>query len=309
MSASSINLFLRALENDYQQRLHSDALAAGERLDVQIDVRAAGNVASKQATQISEALTRLDLRRRAAGNAEAAGLLAILVSPVRDDILGDLARSAAAAGVGWVLLNRDADYIAKLRDEFPKLPVFSVLADQTEIGRIQARQAARIAKARGGILYITGPRGTSSADRRREGFESTIDKNALSAVTLEADWTSEGARLVVERWLDQRAAGIEPPAVAVAQNDEMALGVRQALRDGAVRLEQAAIGNIPIAGCDGSPTFGQRLVREKRLRATVTIASAAGPAVAGVMALHAGGARPPAEVDLPVASFPPLEDL
>ena len=50
-------------------------------------------------------------------------------------------------------------------------------------------------------------------------------------VELNADWTSEGAQRAVERWLGGVASEESMPTTLVAQSDEMALGVRPALRD------------------------------------------------------------------------------
>ena len=62
--------------------------------------------------------------------------------------LADVARQAAAGGVGWVLLNREASYLPALRAEFPGVPIFGVTPDQTQIGRIQAEQVRAAASRR-----------------------------------------------------------------------------------------------------------------------------------------------------------------
>src|SRR5262245_15561863 len=129
MRRSSIALFLRSLDNDYQQRLRDDALAVAGWLGFTVKVFAAQNDSARQCTQIADVLA----------DPSAGDLAAVLVSAVRDDVLDDLAHKAGQAGVGWVLLNREAPYLEGLRNEFPALPVFGVTPDQTEIGRIQAK--------------------------------------------------------------------------------------------------------------------------------------------------------------------------
>jgi ABC-type sugar transport system substrate-binding protein len=89
----------------------------------------------------------------------------------------------------------------------------------------------------------------------------------------------------------------------------MALGVRQALRDAASRRGEPDLAALPITGCDGSPGLGQRLVREKRLAATISVPSASGPALEWLARMRDGGERPPAEVILPVSSFPEVAKL
>ena len=49
--------------------------------------------------------------------------------------LQQVAKAAAAAGVGWVVLNHEADYILELRRMY-KVPVFAVSADHVEIGSL-----------------------------------------------------------------------------------------------------------------------------------------------------------------------------
>jgi ABC-type sugar transport system substrate-binding protein len=297
MRRSSIALFLRSLDNDYQQRLRDDALAVAGWLGFTVKVMAAQNDSARQCAQIAEALAPPAVD----------DLAAVLVSAVRDDVLDHLAREAGKAGVGWVLLNREASYLENLRNEFPALPVFGVTPDQTEIGRIQAKQVKALLPQGGSVLCVTGPSKTSSSQRRLEGLKSELPAPYVVA-TLEADWTSEGARLAVDRWLEQPNAA-PLPALVCAQNDEMALGVRQALRDAASRRNQPALAELPITGCDGSPALGQRLVRQKRLWATVALPSAAGPALEWLARWKDGADRPPVHVTLPVTSFPDLSAL
>jgi ABC-type sugar transport system substrate-binding protein len=157
------------------------------------------------------------------------------------------------------------------------------------------------------VLSVTGPLATSAAQHRLDGLKSTI-ADAYRLVTLAADWTSEGARMALERWLKDMPKDAETPGVLVAQNDEMALGVRQAAREAAVRLN-LPLDQLPILGCDGSPTLGQRLVREGRLRATIITPSASGPALEWIARVRDLGEIPPALVIQPVSSFPALSEL
>jgi ABC-type sugar transport system substrate-binding protein len=298
MRRPGIALFLRSLDNDYQQRLRDDALAVAGWLGFNVKVAAAQNDPSKQCAQILEALAEPGVT----------DLAAVLVSPVRDDVLEECARKAAAAGVGWVLLNREGIYVERLRAEFPAVPVFGVTPDQVEIGRIQGRQVSLLLPHGGPVLYITGPAKTSSSQRRIEGFRKELDGD-FSVTPLEADWTSEGARLALERWLQAEDPDRVTPALVCAQNDEMALGARQALRDAASRSNEPTLAELPITGCDGSPALGQRLVRQKRLWATVALPSAAGPALEWVARWRDGADRPPLHVTLPVSSFPDLSSI
>jgi ABC-type sugar transport system substrate-binding protein len=298
MAREVIGLFLRSLENDYQQRLREDALAKASHLGLRVQVFAAGNDPARQVGQIDTAV-------KGAGEE----LAAVLVSPVFDDALAETARAVVSSGVGWVLLNREAEYLDRLCREQPNLAIFSTTPDQSEIGRLQGRQARAVLPGGGHVICVTGPPSTSSARRRTDGMKEELAGGAWRVTLLDGDWTSEGARLVLDGWMQGPGKTHDPPAVVCAQNDDMALGARQALRDAGSRTGNANLAEVPVTGCDGSPGFGQRLVREKRLLATVEVPSAAGPAMEWIARVRDGGERPPRLVMLPVTSVPPLHEI
>jgi ABC-type sugar transport system substrate-binding protein len=299
MAREVIGLFLRSLENDYQQRLRDDALAAAGHLGFRVNVFAAHNDPVQQSDQILKATS----------GKEAEELAAVLVSPVYDESLAERARAAGEAGIGWALLNREASYLERVRTEFPRLPIFSATPDQVEIGRLQARQAKTVLPGGGHVLYVMGPVATSSAKRRLEGMQQEMAGGGWQLSLLDGDWTSEGARLVVERWLEGPGRTLPSPGIVCAQNDDMALGARQALRDAGSRQSNDRLGEVPVTGVDGSPGFGKRLVRERRLLATVEVPSASGPAMQWIARARDGGERPPAVVMLPVTSVPALHEI
>jgi ABC-type sugar transport system substrate-binding protein len=293
----TVRLFLRTTENDYQQQLKEVALREGKHAGFTVDVESAQDDAGRQAAQIMASIEK----------ARATNLVAVLVAPVRDDTVAPTASAAAEAGVEWVMLNREATFIEELRRQFTDRAIFAVTPEQAEIGRIHGRQVRTLLPGGGCVLCVTGPLTASSARDRLRGLESVI-ADPYRLVTLNADWTSEGARLALERWLKNMPTDAETPGVFVAQNDEMALGLRQAARDAAVRLD-LPLDKAPVIGCDGSPTLGQRLVREGRLRATVVTPSASGPALEWIARMRRHGEIPPATVIQAVTSFPGLSSL
>jgi ABC-type sugar transport system substrate-binding protein len=300
MERRTVALFLRSLDNDYQQRLREDAVASGDRQGFAVDVFSANNDPARQSEEMLQLIAGPDAAKKAA----------ILVSPVHDESLASVARAAGRAGIGWGLLNREAAYLDSMRNDFPALPIFSVTPDQAEIGRLQGQQAkALLPPGGGGLLYVMGPAATWSARRRLDGLKEELAATPTPLTVLEANWTSESARLAVERWVEGLGDGGIMPVVVCAQNDDMALGVRQALRDAASRRGQPELALVPITGCDGSPGLGQRLVREKRLSATVAVPSASGPAIEWLARARDDGARPPIHIMLPVSSFPEVATL
>jgi len=291
----TVGLFLTGL-NDYQERLKEDALKRAKHLGFELDVQLADNDAQRQINQIKTAI-----ERRAATRTTA-----IMVCPVSENALSAAGRSAVVAGLDWVLLNRSADYLEALRQEFPRQVIFTVLPDQMEIGRIQGYQVRALAPPGERVLCITGRAETWSAGLRLAGLKE-IAASVNPITDIDGSWTSEGARRAVDEWLEVEGRKGSIGAF-VAQNDDMALGTRQALRDAIARWS-LPLGAVPIIGCDGSPRFGQRLVRERRLACTVAVSSSSGPALDWLHRARTGSERPPTQVVLAVTSFPAIEEL
>jgi ABC-type sugar transport system substrate-binding protein len=292
----TIGLFLRSNDNDYQQRLKEVGLREAKRQGFDIVLESAQNDPSRQVEQI----------RAAIANASTTKLAAILVSTVRDEVLPDLVREAAEAGIDWALLN-EGTFIDAIRDQYPTRAIFVVTPDQLEIGRIHGRQVRALVGSSGKVLCVTGPLTTETAQQRLDGLKEILAAD-FSLTELNADWTSERARMVVERWAVELGADAELPGMFVAHNDEMALGVRQALRDVASQKD-LPLATSPITGCDGSQTFGQRLVREGRIKATVIMPPASGAAIEWIARSRTRGERPPVRVVQPVTSFPNVSAL
>jgi ABC-type sugar transport system substrate-binding protein len=292
----TIGLFLRTSDNDYQQRLKEFGLREAKRQGFDVVVEAAQNDADQQAAQI----------RATIKNAGKTNLVALLISSVRDGILPDLAREAAEAGLEFALLH-EALFIDELRAAYPKRAIFAVTPDQAEIGRIHGRQVQTLLGSKGKVLTVTGPLGMVSAQRRLEGLKEILG-DRFSLVELNADWTSERARMEVERWAGGLSKDGDLPGMFVAHNDEMALGIRQAVRDAATKLD-LPLADAYVTGCDGSQTFGQRLVRENRIKATVIMPPASGVAVEWIARVKAQRELPPVRVIQPVTSFPALNSL
>jgi ABC-type sugar transport system substrate-binding protein len=292
----TIGLFLRSSDNDYQQRLKELGVKEAKRLGFEITVESAQNDAAKQVEQI----------RAAIKNRAASKLIAVLVSTVRDAGLPEVLREAAEAELDCALLN-EGQFIDEIHAHYPNRAVFAVTSDQTEIGRIHGRQVRTLVGDKGRVLCVTGPMSTVMAQQRLGGLKEILGED-FGLIELNADWTSERARMEVERWSEGLAADAELPNMFVGHNDEMALGIRQALRDASSRKD-LPLATASITGCDGSQTFGQRLVKEGRIKATVIMPPSSGAAVEWVAKARTRGERPPVRVMQPVTSYPALTSL
>lgn len=291
-----IGLFLRSLDNAYQRQLRAVAQREADRHGYTLTVSAASFDSTQQVDQIREAI-------RSAGTTR---MIAVLVSSIRDIDLVPVAREAAEAGLDFALLN-DTAYVDDLCKDHPNRLVFAATCDHVEIGRVHARQVRALLGDHGRILCVTGPSSNIEARLRLEGLKQGLDRD-FQITEVEGDWTSEGARRAVDGWANRDADRDALPDAFVAQNDEMALGLRQALRELDVERDWP-VGDVPVLGCDGVEEFGQRLVREGRLKATVIMPPGAGAAIEHIARARAGGPRPPIRVLLPVVSFPTLSRL
>jgi len=299
MVATRVGLFLHDRLNDYQGLLLADAEHAAVRHGLRLAVQSADKDADRQVSQIREALE--------APPAEQPGL--IIVSPVRDTSLVPLVSQAARQGVAWAFLTRWLDDIPVLRKMNPKADIFSVSADQVEIGRLQARQLRVISVAGDTLVYLSGPLAASSARSRAEGLRSELQGTKLNWETLYGDWSEAGGRNAVSKWLDPSRARNPARIVLISQNDDMAVGGRAAIEEWARLPGHAASAELRILGCDGSMKLGQRLVGQGRLTATVMVPSVSGRAIEEYAIALRGGRRPDPRIFVPVKACPDLELL
>jgi ABC-type sugar transport system substrate-binding protein len=136
-------------------------------------------------------------------------------------------------------------------------------------------------------------------ERARGLKESAGPDISLSSV--DAQWTEASAAAVVDRWLRLKLWERTPIHAVAAQDDVMAKGARDAIR----ALPGDPMRDVKILGIDGVPEYGQRLVREGRMQATVIQRSNAGPALEHALRWLSSGEKPPGRIVLPVESYPP----
>lgn len=262
-----ILLSLTTDDNDYQIEQAQSAEQAAKRLDVALEIIFAGNDAITQSTQILKAV-----QASAESRPEA-----IVFEPVGSTALPQVARAAAAAGIGWAVLNQDAGYIEELR-KTARAPIFAVSSDHVEIGRIQGRQLVALLPKGGSVLYIQGPSDNSAAKERTQGMLETKREN-IQVTTLKAQWTEESALRAVRSWLKLTTSHKATVDVVAAQDDSMAMGARKAFQELKSEAERERWLKLPFTGCDGLPNTGQSWVRSGLLAATVFVPPNAGQAI------------------------------
>lgn len=288
---------LTTKENDYQLEQAASAQEASRRLGVDLEILYADNDAITQSTQILKALqTEPQLRPDA-----------IAFEPVGATSLPQVARTAAAAGIGWAVLNREADYLSELR-KTTRVPIFSISSNHQEIGKIQGQQFAALLSRGGSMLYIQGPSENSAAKDRTTGMHTTLPAN-IHVTALRGQWTEESAYKSISSWMRLNLANKGGIDLVGAQNDTMAIGARRAFEDTSQGEEREHWLRLPYTGVDGLPKTGQTWVRTGSLKATVVVPANAGQALSMIAeALKSSSGVPERSYTVPT-SFPPLEKL
>lgn len=127
--------FLVALitdDNDFQVEQARAAEATAQRLGVDVEVVYAANDSINQSQQLLNVI-----QGDASKHPDA-----IIFEPVSGTALPHVGRAAAAAGIAWVVLNRQAEYLAELR-RTSRAPVFCVSSITSRSGVSRAASSAR----------------------------------------------------------------------------------------------------------------------------------------------------------------------
>ncbi len=282
-------------DNDYQQEQAAAAEKAGRRMGVDVKIIHASNDSLAQSQQLLHYVQDSGVARPDA----------IMFEPAGGTAFPQVARAAAAAGIGWVVLNHEVDYIAELRRTY-KVPVFAISSDHEAVGKIQGLQFGALLPNGGSILYIEGPANSSAAKERTVGMNLTKPAN-IQVKSMRANWTEESAHKTVSSWLRLRTSQESHVDLVGAQDDSMAMGARKAFSE-IPESERARWMKIPITGCDGMPKTGQAWVRNGTLAATIFIRPNTDLAIEMLVEAFKGAAIPERKVTAP-ESVPSLADL
>jgi len=295
MKKPAFVLSLTTNDNDYQMEQAVAAQEAATRAGVDVQIIFADNDAITQSQQLLKII-------------QASGLHpdGIILEPVGGTALPQVARAAASAGIGWVVLNRDVEYVSDFRRTY-KTPVFSITSDHEEIGRIQGRQFAALLPQGGSVLYIQGPSESLAAKQRTSGMYETRPENVQIRL-MKGNWTEASAYRAVGSWLRLSTSQQAQFDLIAAQDDSMAIGARKAFDD----LPDDSRGrwlSLPFTGCDGMPKSGQAWVQSGLLTATVVVPANAGQAVEMLARQIQHGIAPPERTMTVPHSFPAIDAL
>ncbi len=282
-------------DNDYQIEQTMAARQAARKLDVDLDIVHANNDGIVQGQQLLAGIQ----------STTAPQPDAIIFEPAGSTAHPQVARAAAAAGIGVVVLNSEASYLGEFRRLYP-VPIFTITSNHEEVGRIQGQQLATLLPAGGIVLCIQGPAESSAAKQRYAGLLETKPKDAQIRV-MKAQWTEASAYKTVSSWLTLSTSRQVQIEAVCAQDDSMAMGARKAFEECPELREQ--LRKILFLGCDGLPKTGQEWVRRHLLTATIFIPPNADLAMEMMVNSIATGTVPPERTFTVPKSIPAFDAL
>ncbi|MBS1849991.1 MAG: sugar ABC transporter substrate-binding protein [Acidobacteria bacterium] len=284
-------------DNDYQMEQAAAAEETARKLGVDLQIVYADNDSVLQSQQLLKII-----QSRADSHPDG-----IIFEPVGGTALPQVARAAVSAGIGWVVLNRDTDYITELRHAF-RVPVFAVTSDHEEIGRIQGRQFASLLPKGGSVLYVQGPSESLAAKQRTTGMYETKPANVQVKV-IKGQWTEASSYRAVSSWLRLSTSHQMHIDVVAAQDDAMAVGAKKAFQELPDNAARDRWLSLPFLGVDGMPKTGQAWVRSGLLAATVVVPPNTGQAMEMLFHAIQSGALPGERTMTAPKSYPALESL
>ncbi|HEX3739726.1 MAG TPA: substrate-binding domain-containing protein [Terriglobales bacterium] len=288
---------LTTRDNDYQMEQAATATEVAQRLGIDLQILDAENDAILQSQQLLKVI-------QSSTEAHPDG---IIFEPVGGTAMPQVARAAAAAGIGWVVLNREVEYIADLRSAY-KVPIFSISSDHEQIGRIQGTQISALLPKTGSVLLIQGPSESLAARQRTSGMYETKPAD-VQVKLMKANWTEVGAYKAISSWLKLSTSQQAVIDVIAAHDDSMAIGARKAFQEIADANLRSRWLKVPFLGIDGVRKTGQAWVQQGLLSATIVVPTNAGQAIELLSHSLSTGTLPPAKTLTVAKSLPAIEDL
>ena len=227
--AATIGVSMALFDDNFLTVVRTSMQSRAQQLNVGIQFEDAQNDIGRQLNQIQ--------------NFIAQKVDAIIVNPVDTDATPRMTRLAVAARIPLVYVNRlPAD------KQLPSGVAF-VGSDETQSGTLQMLEVCRLLHGKGEVVIMMGELTNQSARQRTQDVYDVIAKPQCQGIQVlakqTANWKRTEAADLMTNWL---SAGLRPQAV-VANDDEMAIGAIQSLRQ-ARRLSSTVVAGID-ATADG----------------------------------------------------------
>jgi ribose transport system substrate-binding protein len=243
--------------NHFQLLQEETAVSEGHRLDLDVEVA------------FAPGFDQLRMLKRRILDATTTPLDAVVTEPANTAMM-DMILNELKGKFGLVILSAWGPSIEQAASSWGQgLPIGGVGTNHAKVGEVQGRQIKALLPEGGRILYIAGPPRSSAAQQRLEGLKSRLTANILVEEIAAGQWTESDGIVAFNDWY--RVAKARNPVVAVVAggNDELALGARRACEALSNPQHREALLRAKFVGVDACPTFGQKLVSEGVLTASV----------------------------------------
>jgi ribose transport system substrate-binding protein len=289
-------LSLITRESDYQLEQANSAQESARQLNVGVEISYADNDAIKQSQQLLHVIQN-----------RSSEVNALIFEPAGSTALPHVARAAAAAGLGWVVMNRIDDSVAELRSQYDS-PACTVTEDHRETGRILGRQVAALLPKGGTVLCLQGPSSSPVTAWRLEGMNETKPGNVELKFLRSVHWTEEAGYKAVASWLQLTTSHDADIVGVMGHSDLIALGGYRAFREHTKDENRDRWLELPFLGVNGLKA-GRDAVQRGVLASTVVVPPSAGIAVGTLVRAYREGVRPQECILVTPKSFPDLGAL
>lgn len=159
---------------------------------------------------------------------------AIVIVPVQADSLQPQVSAAKAAGIPVIDVNTSLSGV--------ELDA-SVQPDDVAAGEQEAQMMVDALGGKGNVVMLQGPLGSSPEINRGKGIMNVLEKNpGITLLTKDtANWKRDEAVTKMGNWITSFGGDIDG---VISQNDDMALGALQALKEN-------KISDVKVVGIDG----------------------------------------------------------
>jgi ABC-type sugar transport system substrate-binding protein len=282
--------------NHFQLLQEETARAEARRLEIDAEVT------------FAPGFDQLRVLKKRTGDAALPPVDAVVTEPANVSTL-DLVLRELSGKVGLVILSAWGPSIERAAPGWGSgLPFGAVGTDHTRVGEIQGRQVRAFLPTGGRVLCITGPLRSVAAQERLAGLKAQIGDGVSVEEISAGQWTESDGIVAFNDWY--RVARARDPVVAAvaAGNDELALGARHACEALATPAHREALARARFLGVDACPTFGQKLVADKRLAASVLTPANTGLALGHLHRFWARGTPVPLRSFTEARPWPPGSD-
>ncbi len=228
--ATKIGVSMALFDDNFLTVLRNGIIAQGKDMGVEVQVLDAGNDVAKQLDQIKNfAANKVD---------------AIIVNPVDTSATQAMSDAAAAAKVPLVYVNRQPINV----DTLPDNQAF-VASNEADSGTLETKQICKLLAAKGlkeaNIYVLEGELSNQAAVQRTKdihdvmaGPDCGVKLNILAEQT--GNWKREEGQNLMTNWLSTG----KPFDAVISNNDEMAIGVIQALKAAGKKPSDTPVGGV-----------------------------------------------------------------